>query len=336
MQMLTKRKIVPFVFCSLLCACGGGGAASSDDGVSTDVATSVVSGSLNNSTGTNLGYLLPKERPSMFARILDELSPIRNAWAASWMCSGDSLSPTFAGPGSYAFTPVSCQVTWLNGKSASSKWSGTFNLNYGSSCDSTHALMENQAGGCTLTRTTASGGDTRTITGPDGSTYAITHDTNGAGSGWDSTVAPAPANGGVVRTCDASGCSAGSTLVVNGSHITGTVTIAGGQPTQIWNHTVNTSASGLTITGSGTSRSVSGTVTVQHNILMYDATATFNAVTYSNANCCFPTGGSVTTSFHSGSNSGKTESLAFTAICGEATLTTASGKTEAYTLQHCL
>jgi hypothetical protein len=29
---------------------------------------------------------------------------------------------------------------------------------------------------------------TRTITGPDGNAYAVTHDTNGAGTGWDSTV----------------------------------------------------------------------------------------------------------------------------------------------------
>ena len=34
-----------------------------------------------------------------------------------------------------------------------------------------------QAAGCELTRTTSASGDTRTITGPYGNTYAIDHDT---------------------------------------------------------------------------------------------------------------------------------------------------------------
>jgi len=186
-----------------------------------------------------------------------------------------------------------------------------------------------------VTRTTAAGGVTRTITGPNGGVYAITHDTNGQGTGWDSSVSPAPANGGVVWGCGATACTTKS-LVINGSHLTGNLTPAGGSLEKVWDHTVSTDATGLTVTGDAGNRSVSGSVTVQHNILQYTAKATFNQVTFGDVGCCFPTGGNITSVFSNGTNQGKTETLSFSATCGEATLTTAAGKTVALTLQHCL
>jgi hypothetical protein len=226
-------------------------------------------------------------------------------------------------------------VTWDNGKTASSVWSGPFTLNYGSSCDDTHPWFENQVAGCTVTRTTSADGDTRTITGPDGNTYAILHDTNGADTGWDSSVSPAPSDGGVVVTCGAGGCKAGKNLVINGSHLTGTVDVRG-HSDEIWNHTVSTGAGGITVTGSGASRVVNGTVNVQHNLLKYTASASFDSVAYGEIGCCFPTGGSVSTTFSKGSDAGKHETLSFSPICGDATLTTADGVTKEVTLAHCL
>ena len=104
-----------------------------------------------------------------------------------------------------------------------------------------------------MTRTTPAGGDTRTITGPDGNSYAIRHDTSGQGSGWDSSVSPAPGSGGVVVTCGAAGCSQGGNLVVGGSHLTGTVTIDG-KSTTIWDHTVSTGAGGIDVMARGRTR----------------------------------------------------------------------------------
>jgi hypothetical protein len=303
-----------------------------------EVATSVVSGGLNNTTGSGVAVNAPAPpSKSMFERVVDAVNPIGTAWAAEWSCTGGSLSPTFSGPGAdpYEYTPVGCSVTWGNGRTASSEWSGPFTLSYGASCDSTHPIVENQAGGCAVTRTTSAGGETRKITGPDGNSYAITHDTDGAGTGWDPSVSPAPGNGGVEVTCASGGCASGRTLVVNGSHLTGTVTIDGKQTT-IWDHTVTTSAGGITVTGEGAGRIVSGVVTVQHNLAKYTATATFDSVGYGEPGCCFPTSGSVTTTFSDGPDQGKTESLTFSPVCGDATLTTASGTTEALTLQHCL
>jgi hypothetical protein len=268
-------------------------------------------------------------------RTLAFLNPIGTAYAATWSCTGDTLSPAFSGPGAdpYSFTPASCTITWANGKTGSSDWSGPFTLSYGSSCDSTHPVMERQAAGCELTRTTGTNGDTRTITGPDGNSYAIAHNTNGAGTGWDTSVSPAPNDDGVEITCGSGGCAANRTLVINGSHLTGTVDIHG-DSTKIWDHTIT--ATGFSVQGAGAERVASGTVTVQHNLLKYTSTTTFTSVGYGEPLCCFPTSGSVSTTFSKGTNVGKTETLTFSSVCGEATLTDATGVTASITMQYCL
>jgi hypothetical protein len=311
------------------------------DGEGSEVATSVVGGALNNTTGSSValnGSWQRHERGTL-DKLIELLSPVRPAWAASWSCTGGSLAPTFSGPGAdpYAYTPMSCMVSWKTGKMASSSWSGAFSLNYGSSCDNTHAFIENQAAACTLTRTTGTTPNTRTVTGPDGTVYAITHDTSGAGTGWDSTVTPAPNNSGVVLTCASGGCATGLNIAVNGSHITGTATAAGGSAEKFWDHTVSTGASGVTVTGEGPNRVATGSITVQHNLAKYTSTTTFNNVAFGDTTCCFPTGGNVTTTFADGPDVNKTETLTFGGgACGEATLTAANGSTSAVTLQHCL
>ncbi len=80
---------------------------------------------------------------------------------------------------------------------------------------------------------------------------------------------------------------------------------------------------------------VSGTVTVQHNLLKYTSVTTFDGVGYTAGGCCFPTTGTVTTTYTDG-NAGKTEKLVFSAACGDSTLTDAEGNTGALTLAHCL
>ncbi|HVM65817.1 MAG TPA: hypothetical protein VMU14_13210 [Acidimicrobiales bacterium] len=328
------RKLSLTSFAILIAAAGCG---TTDDLApsGSEVATSVVSGAVNNSSTATLGWNAPTApRVSPWQRALDALSPITPAWAAQWSCSGGTLAPTFAGAGTYTFTPLSCSITWRNGKTASSEWSSTFSLVYGASCDETHRWLENQAGGCSLTRTTAAGGNTRTVTGPNGNTSAVTHDTNGAGTGWDSSVSPAPTDAGVEATCASGGCTAGRTIVINGSHITGTLTKAGSSgKTKNWDHTVT---GDVTVTGSGVDRVVSGSVTVQHNLAKFTTTTVFTDVGYGQLGCCFPTSGTVTTTHDSGADQGKTESLAFTNVCGEATLTDATGATSSLTLEHCL
>jgi hypothetical protein len=301
------------------------------------VGVSLVSGALNNNADGTVGWNdLPSEQPSTLDQILDALSPEGTAWADTWSCTGGSITPAWNGPGSYTYVPVSCTVTWGNNKMASSSWSGAFDVTYGASCTGVTARLFQQPAGCAMTRTTVAGGATRTVTGPDGTVYVISHDTNGASTGWDNTVSPAPNNLGVVATCGTGGCSQGGTLVINGSHIVGMVTPAGGTQAKYWDHTVSTGANGLAVSISGADRIVNGVVTVQHNLAMYTATITFKDVTYSDLTCCFPTSGSVTTSFDGGPHKSETESMDFSPLCGVAQLTRSDGGKEPYELRHCL
>jgi hypothetical protein len=265
------------------------------------------------------------------------LNPVSVASAAEWSCTGAILSPNWDGPkGSpYAFTPPTCSVTWSVGDKATSSWSGPFTLNYGPSCNSLTANPLLQAANCDITRTTGEGGDTRSITGPLDVGYDVTHDTNGAGTGWDTSVVPAPTNDGVQLVCGSGGCASGANLVISGSHLTGTVT-ADGISAKVWDHTVTTDGTGITITAIPDGFTVSGSVTVQHNILEYVSTTTFKDVTYSEATCCFPSGGSVSTTFSKGEYVGDTETLSFSSICGESTYTSADGVKASLTLTQCL
>jgi hypothetical protein len=327
----------------------GSGSGSGTDGTASpsgsEVGVSMVSGALNNNSETEMAWndVAPRtqRKTSALDRALTFLNPIRPAYAASWTCSGDTLTPSFDGPSGnpYSFTPATCKITWLDKYDGTSSWSGPFTLDYGSSCDSVHPKIENQAASCEVTRKTATGGVTRTITGPDGNSYAIDHDTNGAGTGWDSTVTPAPTDGGVQVTCGGGGeaCLSSRTLVINGSHLTGTVDIDG-HATKIWDHTVSTGEGGITVTGAGADRIATGTVTVQHNLLKYTSTTTFTNVHYGDPACCFPTAGSVSTTYSEGAATGKTETLTFTegGSCGEATLVDAKGNSTPLTLLYCL
>lgn len=336
---MTNRKFSSLVGCVamgagalVLAGCPSKGM---DEVSGSEVAVSAVSGAINNTeTQSPLGFnTLPRERKTTAGLIWDQINPVRPAWAATWTCSGGVLSPAWSGPAGnpYTYTPVSCSMTWDVGKTASAVWSDSFILSYGASCDSTSPFMENQAANCTLTRTTTTNGNTRTLTGARGNTYAITHNTFGAGTGWDSSVAPAPTNDGVMLGCAPSGCSASLTLVISGSHISGTI-----NSERFWDHTVSTGPGGITVTGTRRSRVVTGTVFVQHNLAHFTSQTTFNDVAYGDTACCYPTSGSVTTIFSSGPNKSKSESLSFTPICGDATLTRADGSTTTLSLEQCL
>jgi hypothetical protein len=309
------------------------GAGEAADGQGSEVAVSVVSGALNNTGGSALGWNGRRARQSTFDRALEILNPVGLAWAANWTCTGGTLSPAFAGPATYTYTPASCSVTWKNGKTASSIWDGSFTLVYGPSCDAQHPFIGHQAGGCSLVRTTGASGNTRSLTGPDGNSYSITHNTNGGDSGYDLAVSPLPSNEGLIVTCGASGCNTTGILVISGSHLTGTVTAAAGGSTTLWDHTV---IGTVEVDGPADVRVVNGGVTVEHNIVHRTSNTVFANVTYGDASCCFPTAGYVATSMQNGPHAGETETLTFGSVCGEATLTTFSGSTLELTLEHCI
>jgi hypothetical protein len=96
----------------------------------------------------------------------------------------------------------------------------------------------------------------------------------------------------------------------------------------------NSSSNGLT-----GNRTMSGSVTIYHNLAKYTATNAFAAVTWGDSTCCYPTSGTITSSF-SGTGAPATSGvMTFTSTCGEATFiaTTGStaGATESVTLDSC-
>ncbi len=318
---MNRRQTYVLALCLLGIAAGCGGSPTASALSSSEIAVDTVSGALNTVNGSAVALNDVPVRRGVLSRVLDELNPIRPAWAASWSCTGGNMTPAFNGPGSYTWTPPSCTLT-LGSATGSSTWSSTFMLGYGGSCDSTHAWIDLQSAGCALTRTTAVGGNTRTIDTLDGATRVVTHDTNGAGTGWDSTVTPAPSNAGVVITCGGAGCGSSRTIAINGSHLVGTISGTGGG-TLHFDHTITTGSGGLIVTGSATSRSVSGTVVVQHNLTKNTATVTFANVTFGDSGCPFPTSGTVTASVTNGPLKGTTETTTFSGTrCGAASVTT--------------
>lgn len=82
----------------------------------------------------------------------------------------------------------------------------------------------------------------------------------------------------------------------------------------------NGASSGL---GSTTaSRVVTGTVAIHHNIAKYSATSTFNSVTWSSSTCCFPTSGSISTTYSGTGAPTGTYTLTFNSSCTTPTFTT--------------
>lgn len=110
----------------------------------------------------------------------------------------------------------------------------------------------------------------------------------------------------------------------------------------VFNYSVVGSLS-LSENSTESSRSVSGSITVYHNLLQVIGTSTLSQLAHADS-CCHPTSGTIATTFSAGANVapttrgaelvGKTESLNFTG-CGTATLTKADGSTANLTLRRC-
>lgn len=181
-----------------------------------------------------------------------------------------------------------------------------------------------------MTRTVGAG---TTRLGLNGVTVSI--DTATA-SGWDTSVTPQPSGG---TTIIFSGGDGTRNVSIKGIHLVASKTVKKkGKDTAItvWDHTISSVAEEpLSITKSGTERTITtGTVVVQHNILLYTAKAAFSGVKFDPTTCgCLPTAGTITTQL-SGSKTG-TETLTITG-CGTATIQDSTGAKTDITLNHCI
>lgn len=102
----------------------------------------------------------------------------------------------------------------------------------------------------------------------------------------------------------------------------------------VWDQTVS-SDTAIHVTGTGANRVVTGgVIRIQDNQRKVTGVTSITSSLLFSADCCFPTGGTISTTF-SGGRTG-TESLTFASTCGSAQYQSRSGAVSSITLQHCL
>ncbi len=154
-----------------------------------------------------------------------------------------------------------------------------------------------------------------------------------------------PSNMKIVTKTTAHSAYDGSFISGNGVQVTSngkvrTVVIHGIQRTimnaseRVWFDQSITST-GLTVSGTRAAgnRTVSGELTSIHNLSLYRAVHSFDAVRWGNPNCCYPTGGRVSTQL-AGQREGDV-AMSFTSQCGRAHYTDADKLVSTVTLPEC-
>ena len=293
------------------------------DGTGSEIAITSLSGTSNSSEG-RLAQLENSKKENSFLHHLDRiLSPIPSAWAVpscSWSslitgCSSNSSSITFdgcAGPSDHAIS--------LEG-SLTFAWTG-------SGCCTSNPLNASSVTPCSFTRRTLNGsGQVDPLVSSLGS-HSVSLNTEDS-SGYDETR-----TGGFTVNCQGvegnATCEGQRQIIINGAHYVGKVGRLD------WDHTVSTDTP-LIMQGHAEDRkTLSGSIRVQHNLRHYTSVTTITKTLTHSSNCCYPTGGSVSTTFSGGKLDGKTETVEFGANCGEVSLNDTNQQRKGLTLHHCL
>lgn len=331
---LQKLTVLSAGLILLMSACGKKSTSTSDAAVedtstSASVAESVggaLSGSGSGGTQASYQFQLPS---TFMSRVRSEISPFPNA-AAQLLC------PTFRSTDSACNT--SAGSMWLSYQDCSfsgrATWSGVQLLKMSSgsaSCGS----FPNPGASNILYRQFVSAASSTTpseVTVSAGGYEAVISDASSNLSNFDGVTIPTFTNGGYGVKVSFAADGSRSAIEI-GHH----VVVSG-----VFDHSVSGSLSISEGVGAS-SRSLSGSVQVYHNLLRVVGNSSFNNVTHSDM-CCVPTSGSITTSFSAGSNVtptvlglrlvGKSETLTFTG-CGTAILEDTSGVAKNVTLKRC-
>lgn len=272
-------------------------------------------------------------------------SPVRGFWAlveqaarpASAMAS--NFCPTFATTGTGCQTSGSSM--WLTYNDCTfagvAEWTGVQEISMSSGNASCGTFPKPSSGGTLYRQIVQSAGSST-----PGSAQIVADN-------WTATLDDASSNldnfdGDTLSTINNGGYGAavsfnGSGDTRSGIEIGHHISVQG-----VFDHTVYGSLT-ISETSGNSTRTVSGSVTVYHNLMRVVGTSTLSNVVHSDI-CCLPTEGTITTTFAAGSNLnkpptalgqlfvGKSESLQFTG-CGTAVYTSPSGTTSNVTLHRC-
>jgi hypothetical protein len=285
---------------------GCGKQSATDNNASTESPSEIVAataaGSSNAGQNVGMNAVDPAARTTFLAEARDFLTPFPDARAAA-SCPYYAVGSTVCAGNAVTFTYNDCSFG-----SSIATWTGSQTLQFGgaATCNTT-VLPLTGAGAGTLTRTIAP--NTVRIS-PFG--LSVILDTQNA-SGYYQSV-----SGGFLIT----GVAGGHTVTIDGIHLV----------SSNWNHSLSTTSPlQVTIDGSGNRTFTSGTIQIQHNLAKFVGSAVLNNM-YVAAGTCFPSSGSITTTF-SGNRTGS-ETLVFNGGT-KATLTSSSGQVTNVTLSHC-
>jgi len=328
--------------------------ATTEDSSASGTIASAVGGALSatSASGTQASLLGFPKKPRHNS-IYDIFDILPEALASS--SSSSTTCPTYkTAAGSTCAT--SSGTMWLTYSSCSfsgsaATWSGVQAITLsGTSPVVTCGTFPHPLASNTLTRqyVTASSGttpsSTATVTTASGAVTTIDDATSNLGNFDTGTTIAANVGSGYGSIV---GFTSGLRTSINLAHHVSAVNAAG---TNLYDHSFYTGSSGTTTaltvaeTSGATTRTVNGTVTLYHNLLKVVGTATLTNVVHSDS-CCFPTGGTIKTTFAAGTNVkptttgltyvGQSETLSITG-CGTATLTDVTGTSSSVTLTRCL
>ncbi len=301
----------------------GTDSSSSEDSSSSGLAAGAVGGALASSSSS--GSMAMNQGPQKLWSLLIPQALASNPCPRVTTANGSGC--TNGTSNSYVdLTYDSC-----NHGSSLSTWSGTLQVSLGSGAITCGAFPSPTS--TTLTRQFVSSGvpATGVRTTPSGKAVVIDHATANLSNFDNQTIAANVGTGyGEVVTFDGSG---NRTAVQIRKRLFVYPGIG-------FDHTIDGS---VTVSESGSTRTISGSVVVYHNKLKVVGTSTFTNVTYNNTSC-IPVSGEITTAYAAGANVsptnagsgwvGRSETMVFNSD-GTGTFTDYSGATSTVTLSHC-
>jgi hypothetical protein len=282
-----------------------------------------------------LAFLENPRQPSIAERVLQELNPLSSATAASSCATFETSQGSGCDASGATMWLSYSDCTFAEGKAF---WTGTQGLFMTSTADTASCgTFPNPGSGGYLTRqvVSASGSttpDLLTIKNSYGTTAYVDDKTADLGN-FDSQPIGKLINNGY-----------GSQVSFNGpGGSRDSITIAQRLMVSVLLDESVTGTLSVSETVGSTQRTVSGSLTVYHNLLKVVGTSTFQNVVHTDG-CCYPSSGTISTTFSAGSHEsptalgallvGKTETLEITA-CGTGTLTSVNGSVQTVALTRC-
>jgi len=326
------------IFCTITLSVGCGTASNSSSGTEDTSASGAAAGAVggalsgSNSTGTQAFFMPlfnPPQQVTLLSSIYHALNFISPAYAAT-------ACPTFKTIGTGCTTTSSNMWLTLSTCSwgtSSAAWTGiqglfasTGTVNCGTLPSPMNGSLTRQFVAAALGTTPATG----TVVSSFGTTAVIDHSTTNLGNFNSDTIATL-LNGGYGEQVTFASGKRTSVNLQQRIYATGS-----------FDHSM-TGALTISETAGSSTRTISGTMTVYHNLAKVIGTAVFSNVTHSDG-CCYPTGGSITTTFAAGTPTptstgsamvGKSETLTLNSTCGSATLVNTTGTSSSVTLSRC-